>query len=242
MIELLVVITIISVLAALLLPAVSAAKESANSVKCMSNLRQIGLAFTMYGEQWGVYPYAYEDASTAPVTGAQWMTRITPFLTQYGKPYDMWTFGWNRLSPVLDCPNRPVKATLSTRWSYSVSRQFLADKWSGAQYPRRYPYVTRPQETLLCADCSMRSDGGCSSSFSFPVELKSAYDPTTANNPVSLPDNTEVVYGGTDGNLTFRHKGRSRCNMVFVDGHVESMHITQLQERHLKIDAPVTGW
>jgi prepilin-type processing-associated H-X9-DG protein len=88
----------------------------------------------------------------------------------------------------------------------------------------------------------MWSSGGCQSSFSFPVELKTAYNPATANNPVALPDNVESVYGGTSGNLTFRHKGRSRCTMVFVDGHVESMHITQLQERHVKLDAPVTGW
>ncbi len=49
LIELLVVIAIIAVLAAMLLPALSAAKAKATSVTCLNNLRQMGVAGTMYG-------------------------------------------------------------------------------------------------------------------------------------------------------------------------------------------------
>ena len=52
LIELLVVIAIIAVLAAILFPVFSAARESARATACLSNLRQIGMAFGMYTQDW----------------------------------------------------------------------------------------------------------------------------------------------------------------------------------------------
>ena len=56
LIELLVTIAIIAILAAMLLPALNSARENAKSIKCLGNLKQLGLGFTMYMDENQNYP------------------------------------------------------------------------------------------------------------------------------------------------------------------------------------------
>lgn len=116
LVELLVVFAIISVLAALLLPALAGGLERAKSIQCQSNERQISMALHTYTQDNnGFFPYAWDpywpcsNPSTCfntNNTARDWQSKMVPYLgpvpTQFPSPPNKWIMNPNMWCPKLD--------------------------------------------------------------------------------------------------------------------------------------------
>jgi len=80
LLELMAAVAIVLVLASLLLPVLSKAREAARRTRCLSQLRQLGLAFTAYAAEFDDLLPHEDNGDTLPPFGCGWQEVLTPYL------------------------------------------------------------------------------------------------------------------------------------------------------------------
>jgi hypothetical protein len=211
LIELLVVIAIIAILAAMLLPALAKAKEKANQVKCMSNVKQSTLAMIMYaGENGEKLPACVDQFS--PQNKHKWIVRILPYISP-GVTYTNTSWQATVNNPVFQCPTLFQIFSSTSRgntneYHYAPNEKldFLDDDENiyCIDSGRKITSCFRPSNILMLGDGSRNTAGD------------SIFEHVTCNK--DLPGTWSGATGQPIRALPLHSK---RAVLGMVDGHVE---------------------
>ena len=240
LIELLVVIAIIAILAAMLLPALSKAKEKAKTINCVSNMKQISLATTMYvGDNNDVLMPLYFVIGSPYMPGDFAYDRNTYLVQNSGM------FAWeDRLrvggyaptTQIYNCPSLKANAVKDIGGASSK----LYPLGIGMNWPelatRAMPNVTdvpwvkvssvsRPSACIIFADAGSVTEATMDDPNPDNWKPDGDYDTLSAQyrgyGSIYFRTPIDSLYKMGDGRSLPRHGGR--CNFGFIDGHAATM-------------------
>lgn len=222
LIELLVVIAIIAILAAILFPVFAQAREKARSTSCLSNMKQIGLAFIMYSaDHDGCFPSVYDDNLGYPAGRIIWADKVSPYV---------------KSRSLFACPGGPNEVNMNpiaggwpdnlqgTRYSMNMVHGWhwpegtvTGTGWATIEYPVKESAFRHIAETSLIQESS--NAWWC----------HWLWHPGWNN--YERNQQGEVVLIGVLGETIYpRHSGGT--NMTFVDGHAKFRNTASLLGDH----------
>ena len=221
LIELLVVISIIALLMAILMPALSRVRKQARGVYCLNNLREIGIAMHAYAHENGDFiPRALDNK-------VKWLLAFMPFLgEEYKNAQDY------REVKVYQCPAFPRTGVgergqrnadqtvdyVVNAWDMDKPSLTSGDKGKQKDEPSKLSSIPRHAERIYMADNEAgewrpvilnRRD----------LDIASVFNLLDVWSTTQLPMSDQTTVGNNLTRRVARDRHRDGCNNLFFDGH-----------------------